>query len=123
VNFPQYDAAAFAPNMPAAAYARPPQDAGTLSPAELDAFLLQMLPPPAQAELQLQTVTELTSYQFDRLGYYQDGDFSDAGALALIADFQRALAGVQSTIEARNHPRAAPYPWFLPERIPNSTSI
>ena len=39
------------------------------------------------------------------------------------AAFQKSLQGVGSTIEQRNGKRARPYPWFLPERIPNSTSI
>ncbi len=30
---------------------------------------------------------------------------------------------VQSTIEARNAARVAPYLWLLPDRITNSTSI
>lgn len=123
VNFAQYDAAAFAPNMPAAAFARPPAGARSLQPAVLDAFLLEMLPPPPQADLQLKTVTELTSYLYDRLGHYQDGDFTDPGALALVAAFQKSLEGVSTTIQQRNAKRSRPYPWFLPERIPNSTSI
>jgi arachidonate 15-lipoxygenase len=123
VNFPQYDCAAFAPNMPAAAYARAPEAAHTLSDAALDGYLLQVLPPPAQAALQLETVTELTSYRFDRLGYYEDGDFSDPGALQVIAAFQKCLADVGATIGARNRARAIPYSWMLPERITNSTSI
>jgi arachidonate 15-lipoxygenase len=123
VNFPQYDMAAFAPNMPAAAFARPPEDPRAMDDPTLDAYLLQMLPSPAQAELQLQTVLKLTSYQYDRLGHYEEKDFKDPGALSLIAAFQEDLAAVQATITARNQKRAYPYPWFLPERITNSTSI
>ena len=123
VNFPQYDMAGFAPSMPAAAYARPPQDPKTQPDAFHDAFLLQALPPPGQAELQIKTTLELTCYRFDKLGYYESGDFTDAGALAVIAAFQKRLASVTDTISARNAKRARPYPWFLPERITNSTSI
>jgi arachidonate 15-lipoxygenase len=123
VNFPQYDMAGFAPSMPAAAYAPPPQDPKAQSDAFHDGFLLQALPPPGQAELQVKTTFELVSYRFDKLGHYESDDFSDARALAVIAEFQKRLAGVTDTINARNAKRARPYPWFLPERITNSTSI
>jgi arachidonate 15-lipoxygenase len=123
VNFPQYDDAGFIPNLPGSAYARPPQELHGLDDATLDALLLQVLPPPHQTVLQVQTVTELTSYQFDKLGHYEAGDFTDQGALAVVADFQQDLQRVAATITARNTSRVQPYPWFLPERIPNSTSI
>jgi arachidonate 15-lipoxygenase len=123
VNFPQYDAAAFVPNMPGAAYAPPPAGLLQLSADQLSAALMKALPGPAQAHLQVDTVTELTSYQFDKLGHYEPDDFTDPGALRAVAAFQADLAQVQSTIEARNARRSVPYLWLLPERIPNSTSI
>ncbi len=123
VNFTQYDAAAFTPNMPGAAFAPPPADVAALDDAQLAAALMKMLPSPAQAHLQLDTVTNLTSYQFDRLGQYEPDDFTDPAVQPVIASFQASLAAAQSTIEARNAARTAPYPWMQPNRIPNSTSI
>lgn len=123
VNFSQYDCAAFAPNMAAAAYTRPPSDLRSCSGEELESLLLRVLPPPGQALLQLKLIAELTAYRFDRLGYYEHQDFTDPAASPVIDGFQRALDRASLTIAQRNVTRREPYPWMLPEGITNSTSI
>lgn len=123
VNFAQYDSAAFAPNMAAAAYARPPQNLRSLAGEELDALLLRILPPPEQAAFQLELIALLTCYRFDRLGFYQPDDFADPQTQRAIAGFQKSLEQASFTIATRNRSRAQPYPWMKPENILNSTSI
>jgi arachidonate 15-lipoxygenase len=123
INFAQYDSAAFAPNMAAAAYAPPPQNLRSLPGAELDALLLRILPPPEQAAFQLELIAMLTCYRFDRLGYYQPGDFVDPATRSAIDGFQRSLGQASFTIAARNRTRSQPYRWMKPEHITNSTSI
>jgi arachidonate 15-lipoxygenase len=123
INFAQYDSAAFAPNMAAAAYAPAPQDLRSLRASDLDALLLRILPPPEQAAFQLELIALLTCYRFDRLGYYQPGDFVDPQTQHAIDGFKKALDQASFTIATRNRTRPQPYRWMKPEHITNSTSI
>lgn len=123
INFSQWDFAGYPPNMAAAAYARPPEDLRTLPQKEVDALLLRILPPPAQAELQLRTIAQLCAYRFDRFGFYESGDFADPAAGRPIAELHEGLERCTLTIAQRNGQRRYPYPWMRPDRIPNSTSI
>ncbi len=123
VNFAQYDSAAFAPNMAAAAYAPPPQNLRSLTGAELDALLLRILPPPEQAAFQLELIALLTCYRYDRLGFYQPNDFVDPETQRSITGFLKSLDLATLTIATRNRSRSEPYPWMKPENITNSTSV
>lgn len=123
VNFGQYQYMAYTPNMPAALYALPPANAASFTAEQMDAFLLQLLPPPGRALFQLTVVTELTSYRFDELGAYQDGDFVDAGALAVVRQFEAKLHLLNGDLCAQNARRRRAYDLFLPTEILNSTSI
>jgi arachidonate 15-lipoxygenase len=123
INFSQYDFASFAPNMSAAAYARPPQDLRSWRGDDLDALLLRMLPPPGQAVSQLKLIAELCVYRYDRLGYYEPNDFVDPLTRRPISVFHKSLEQAGMTIATRNRNRAFPYPYMRPDLITNSTSI
>ena len=114
VNFPQWDYAAFTPNMPGATY-RTPWEARAL---------LDILPNLPEAKDQLSTVYTLTCYQYGRLGQYGDA-ITDKPALQAVAQFQQALASIHETVEARNEalPPDRQYPYLDPDLIPNSNNI
>jgi arachidonate 15-lipoxygenase len=119
VNFSQYDYMAYVPNMPLAAYC-PVGEQGV--PVTNDT-LMDFLPPQGQAAFQVEIVDALTCYHYDRLGFYDNGDFTDPEALALIQKFQHDLEGIESTIDERNKSRVFPYKFLKPSEILNSISI
>jgi arachidonate 15-lipoxygenase len=127
INFSQYDAMAFVPNMPLALYATPPDDARALGDEALTDFIMKMLPPPDKAVLQLTTIDGLTSIRFGQLGQYEDGTFTDPPALEAVAAFQQDLAAVEAAIEQRNRDRPLrglrAYRYLLPSLITPSTSM
>jgi arachidonate 15-lipoxygenase len=119
VNYPQPEYAMFIPNMPAATYG-PPID----GPVDAEA-LLATLSPRAETKTQVQ-VSCIAGYHYDRLLQY-DLCSSDESQALVQKFLTRLRTQVQPVIEARNAERAkqpglVPYPYFLPENIPNSTS-
>jgi arachidonate 15-lipoxygenase len=126
VNFPQYDGAAFMPNMPGAIYAPVPPDLRAMSPEARHSYLLRaMLPPPDKTRLQLFTVHLLTSYRDRRLGDYE-GRFAATKAHSAVELFRSQLAAAGATIDARNVPSGArpwPYRYLHPELVLNAANI
>jgi arachidonate 15-lipoxygenase len=127
VNYSQYDAMAFIPNMPLALYATPPDDARSLGDEALTALVMKLLPPPDKAALQLSTIEALTSHKFGALGQYDDDAFTDPPALEAVSAFQQDLAAVEAEIERRNRDRPLrglrPYRYLLPSLITPGTSM
>ncbi|MGL5939976.1 MAG: lipoxygenase family protein [Waterburya sp.] len=114
LNFPQYEYMAFVPNMPYAAYHPVPETKG------IDmATILKFLPPFKQAADQVFWTVVLTSYHYDKLGFY-DEEFTDPLAQELVVQFQQNLADVERQIEIRNQIRLVPYQYFKPSEIINS---
>lgn len=120
VNFPQIDFTTFMPNAPGATY-KEPMD-GNVD----EAAILQMLPPKEQTAVQVKTSYTLAGYHYDQLLNY---DLSDDGSQAIVKHYYQLLTTtVRDQIVARNKQRAGQaglmmYPYFLPENIPNSTSV
>lgn len=141
VNFPQYPVMSFVPNMPLAAY----QPAPTRKDDLREQDLLALLPPLDLAHMQLSLGYLLGSIHHTRLGVYGDieatpatrfghragvvfdevlhrAHFADARVGAPLGEFQRALTGIEATIEDRNTVRA-PYTFLLPSKVPSSINI
>ncbi len=146
VNFPQYQIMSYVPNLPLAAY----QPAPTRRDGYTEEDLLAMLPPLDMAHMQLSLGYQLGSINHTRLGVYGDiatepaspgllgralseleTAVDEAARRAHVHDprvaeplgrFQKALAGIESTIEDRNTARA-PYTFLLPSRVPASINI
>lgn len=57
------------------------------------------------------------------IGDYPEELFIEEPAKAAIEVFQRKLKGISAEIKARNAKLRVPYPYLLPERIPNSIAI
>ena len=121
VNFPQVDFTTFIPNAVGATYTPPVQ--GNVN----EQTLLQMLAPPPQTEVQVQASYSLAGFHYDQLlDYTLD---SQDGSTDIVEKYrQQLVTEVRETIVARNQQRAGQegllaYPYFLPENIPNSTSV
>jgi len=123
VNYAQYECAASASNMPLALYRALPWDLRNWTDERAEAFHKEMLPPIEKAKEQLSTIVELTSFHYDQLGHYKEGDFKDELVEPIIQRFKETLAALDHTIEVRNSKRLVDYPFLQPKHILNSTSI
>lgn len=119
VNFVQADYMTFTPTVPIAAYRGAP-----ISAAEsANNPTLDMLAPLEIATLQVEFLSILGGVYHTKLGAYPTLWFGDLSVLSALAQFQQELVAIGRTIEARNRTRFGPYPYFLPERIPQSINI
>jgi len=125
VNFPQIEYASFLPNYPGATFTPPPPDFQKTSTTPKD--LLATLPPVTNTQTQVSVTYALAGYHYDQLLDYA-ADL-EPNAAAVCKRYHDQLTGeVQARIVARNSERERtagllPYPYFLPENIPNSTSV
>jgi arachidonate 15-lipoxygenase len=119
VNYPQWEAMAEVPNMPAALYDTPWEGS---EPVDDDA-LVAMLPPEPQVALQVFTVRELTCFRWGRLGDYDPGDLDDPAALQLVDDFRARLRHIAARQVEADAKRPWPYPYLNPDNILNATNI
>ncbi len=121
VNFPDTEYMAFVPNAPGATYTPPVE--GDVD----EAAILKLLPPKDQTGVQVQTSFALAGYHYDQLLDYQLN--TTDGSQAIVTKYYNLLqTQVRTQIEARNKQRGEQtgllvYPYFLPENIPNSTSV
>ncbi|MBE9106382.1 lipoxygenase [Nostoc cf. edaphicum LEGE 07299] len=114
LNFSQYEYMAFVPNMPYAAYHPIPETKGV----DLET-IMKILPPFKQAADQVMWTEILTSYHYDKLGFY-DEEFADPLAQEIVVQFQQNLHEIERQIDIRNQTRPIPYNYFKPSEIINS---
>ena len=57
------------------------------------------------------------------IGDYPEELFIDEAAKNAISSFQKKLRGISAEINERNAKLVVPYPYLLPERVPNSIAI
>jgi len=57
------------------------------------------------------------------IGDYPEELFIDEAAKNAISGFQEKLKGISAEIKERNARLVVPYPYLLPERVPNSIAI
>jgi arachidonate 15-lipoxygenase len=119
VNFSQYEYMGFIPNMPLAAY-QAIQQKGDIKDRQA---LIDFLPPAKPTNTQLSTVYILSDYRYDRLGYYEEEEFTDPNADQVVNKFQQELNMVQRKIELNNKRRLVHYEYLQPRLILNSISI
>lgn len=120
VNFPQVEITTFIPNAPGTL-------AGPLTIPAGESDLVKLLPDKAVTEVQVKLSYTLAGMHYDQLlDYHLD---RDDGSEALVRKYQtKLITEDRSKIVTRNQQRAAQsglliYPYFLPENIPNSTSV
>jgi arachidonate 15-lipoxygenase len=127
VNFPQKPLMTYAPAITGAGW----QDAPARQDGHDERQWLAMFPPTHLAMEQLNVLYLLGSVHFRALGDYRSNHFpylpwfEDHAIIKSggpLDRFQQSLLKVQATIEARNTARP-PYPFLLPNGIPNSINI
>jgi arachidonate 15-lipoxygenase len=119
VNFPQADMMTYTPVVPFATYRNAP-----ISPSEsANNPLLDLYAPMDIAMLQVEFLSALGSVYHTKLGDYPMTWFRDLAIHAPLERFHQELVEIGKTIEQRNRARFAPYPYFLPEKIPQSINI
>jgi arachidonate 15-lipoxygenase len=118
VNFPQNGIMSYAPAMPTAGY-KPAQSIGTGS-TQKDWF--DLLPPLEQAQSQLNLLYLLGSVYFTKLGYYEDGHFTDPKVAEPLKAFQNRLTEIDTIIDRSNLERPD-YTYLKPSNIPQSINI
>jgi arachidonate 15-lipoxygenase len=116
VNFPQSSIMSYAPAMPTAGYA----SARSISSGNVNLF--DLLPPLDQAQSQLNLVYLLGSVYFTKLGFYEDGHFTDPRVAAPLQVFQQRLQAINGIVDERNHSRPV-YDHLKPDKIPQSINI
>ena len=121
VNFPQTEFTNFIPNAPGLITAEPLQ--GVVD----EGALVGLLPGKDTTEAQFKTSYALAGYRYDQLLDYHL--CAEDGSEQLVRKYQQLLVTTdRDQIVQRNQQRAAQpgllvYPYFLPENIPNSTSV
>lgn len=118
VNFPQNGIMSFAPAMPTAGY----QPIKAIGPDTTEAEWLDLLLPLEQAQSQLNLLYLLGSVYFTRLGYYDEGHFTDAKVAEPLQKFQARLQEIDRLIDQRNTERPV-YEYLKPVNIPQSINI
>jgi arachidonate 15-lipoxygenase len=118
VNFPQYDLMSYVPNMPLACYAPAPKNKSGATEADY----LAMLPPLAQAELQLTVGYALGSVHYTTLGQYTRGLFRHKAVQEALTKLEFRLKEIGATIVERNLARRT-YDFLLPASIPQSINV
>jgi len=119
VNFAQADLMTFAPAVPLATYRGAPLSASESAKNPR----LDMLPPLDVAMLQVEVLSMLGGVYHTKLGAYPTVWFQDMVIHTELERFQQELVTIGRTIDERNRARLAPYPYFLPDRIPQSINI
>ncbi|MCY7334955.1 MAG: lipoxygenase [Chamaesiphon sp.] len=116
VNFSQNGIMSFAPAMPTAGYV----SARSIAAGNVNWF--DLLPPLDQAQSQLNLVYLLGSVYFTKLGYYEEGHFTDPRVAAPLQAFQQRLQAIDDLVDDRNKTRPV-YDYLKPDNIPQSINI
>jgi arachidonate 15-lipoxygenase len=116
VNFPQSSIMSYAPAMPTAGYA----SARSITTGNVNLF--DLLPPLDQAQSQLNLVYLLGSVYFTKLGFYDEGHFTDPRVAAPLQAFQQRLQAINGIVNKRNQSRPV-YDHLKPDKIPQSINI
>jgi arachidonate 15-lipoxygenase len=139
INYTQADYMGFVPNQPLAAYldtkpmADEEEDSENHKPVS-EEQILNFLPPYKRTMDQLNTLYFLSSYRYDRLGYYDrtyqelyqksaEEIFDGTPIYTTILEFQQELKLAGDEIDRRNAKRLIKYPYFHPNLITNSISV
>ncbi|XP_078369932.1 allene oxide synthase-lipoxygenase protein-like [Oculina patagonica] len=121
VNFSQMEFTAFIPNVPPVMRLPPPtrKNETTLK------SIMDTLPDKSQAGWHIATMYTLTRISEDErfIGDYSQSPLTGSEVEGAISRFQAALQRISEEIKERNASVEFPYPYLLPERVPNSIAI
>jgi len=119
VNFGQYDFAGYIPNIPGGMNLPPPQTKAPIKESQI----MKVLPGVSATISQISLTYTLSQNDTNNLGNFEEDMFFDNTTSKLVNDFKKALSNAQVTITKRNAVRQQPYPYLVPNAIPNSIPI
>ncbi|CAB3985700.1 allene oxide synthase-lipoxygenase -like [Paramuricea clavata] len=121
VNFPQMEITGFIPNVPPVMRLPPPT---RKNQASLQ-YIMDTLPNKIQAGWHIGTMYTLTRIAEDErfIGDFSQGLLNGKEVEGVISRFQASLQSISEVIKKRNASVKIPYPYLLPERVPNSIGI
>lgn len=119
VNFAQAQLMSYTPAAPLATFRAAPLSHGD---ARLSPYL-DMLAPLDLARIQMEFLQLLGGVYYTQLGDYGSRWFGDPKVREILSRFQQELRDIKSTIEDRNKTRLAPYPFLIPDQIPQSINM
>jgi len=119
VNFSQYDAMGFLPNLPGAQYGPSP----TLETPNEPASYLAILPPMKRALVQFNIAYQLSHLRQNRLGDYPWLHFKDHRVGPLLKRFEDRLGVIEQETRERDRTRFMSYPYLYPSNITASIHI
>ncbi len=125
VNFPQIEYFGFVPNYPTAFYTAPPENLSSAVVSNEE--LLKFLPPSDKVAAQIEVAIALSGYHYDSLLDYSEK--LEPGAREICEQYYTELRdSTTKEIVKRNRDREEQrgllaYSYFLPENVPNSTSV
>lgn len=119
VNFSQYDAMGYLPNLPGAQYGPPP----TMQTPNTQAAYLEILPPLRRALTQFDIAYQLSHLRDNTLGDYPWLHFRDRRVIRLLKRFEDRLDRVDNDTRERDRGRLLKYPYLYPSNITASIHI
>ena len=117
INYGGWDASAWAPGMPSAAFG-PGPEAGVG-----EQQWRNMLPPLSVANKLLELMHTLAKIHLNKLGDYPAGYFEDARVLPGLARLQAALQNIEAETAARDARRPWSFPFLHPAHVPQSIHV
>ena len=124
VNFAQAYIMLYVPAFPGGLYTQAPNTI----PSKVDTYSQNgtdpgLLTPDGVTKVQLDLLTLLGGVYYTQLGQYDSGQFKDKQVNDALDRFQRNLVGIGVQIRQDNKTRPLKYPYFLPDKIPQSINI
>ncbi|MEM9454860.1 MAG: lipoxygenase family protein [Myxococcota bacterium] len=119
VNFSQYDAMGYLPNLPGAQYGPPP----TMQTPDTEAAYLEILPPLRRALIQFDIAYQLSHVRDNPLGDYPWLHFRDRRVIPLLKRFEDRLEVIENDTRERDRGRFLKYPYLYPSNITASIHI
>jgi arachidonate 15-lipoxygenase len=124
VNFAQAYIMLYVPAFPGGLYSRAPDAIpSTVDTYSKDGQTPGLLTPDGVTKVQLDLLALLGGVYYTQLGQYDSGQFKDQQVNTALERFKRNLAGIGVKIREDNKTRPLKYPYFDPEKIPQSINI
>ena len=124
VNFSQSKLMLYVPAYPGGLYTQAPDTIpSTVNTYSPDGVTPGILTPDSVTKVQLDLLALLGGIYYTQLGQYNSGQFKDNKVIEALGRFQRNLEGIGVQIKKDNESRPLPYPYMIPDQIPQSINI
>jgi arachidonate 15-lipoxygenase len=124
VNFAQSKLMLYVPAYPGGLYTQAPDTIpSTVNTYSPDGVTPGLLTPDSVTKVQLDLLALLGGVYYTQLGQYDSAQFKDNKVIEALGRFQRNLEGIGVQIKKDNESRPLPYPYMIPDQIPQSINI